>query len=897
MEAETMLSSVGERGKMTRYPDAVYGYHRDWERTSMGRAMANLGNGWHLPLNSEPPGHEGMRTPVWPTSGSKSLTVWTGNQFAGAGLPGNQLQDGSLVIFRLNSAEWIPVPMEFDVERGNNKYYRGVIPSNGLAEGARIEYYFRLAYDDRDTTYLHGGPEGITYLTSAEETAAQNAPFAVTVDRVATRGQWSDVFALPNVAIHATLLPTGQVLAWGRRDGPTQSLDTDPASPPGSPAATCTPFVWNPQDRSSIATPAPTLADGTTNANLFCSGHTLLPDGCVLVAGGHLSDGAGLRQICVYDPVTGRWTPGREMVHGRWYPTLIALAEGSILIIGGSFRDAGGASFIPNLVPEIWRDGVAAELDADPDGAFDLYPRAHLVSNGLVRTTGSLQQTWSIDPSSGGTCTPAGTGRQRGQRDYAPSVLYDGDRVAYLGGGSAPIGDVEITDLGQSAPQWSFSVPMTFPRRQHNATILADGTVLVTGGTRSGGMGAPQNFNNLDAGQPVHVAELWDPHTKKCTMLAAESVDRCYHATALLLPDGTVLSAGGGEFYPIEGSGVPNAPADSHRDAQVFAPPYLFGGDRPVITAAPDTCQPGSTFSVSTTDAAEISSVTWVGLGSVTHSFNTGQRFASLAFIATADGLDVTAPAAGTMPPGHYLLFLIGSNGVPSVAKIQQFLAPPAALTEDSTLRLTTARAAAARIPTDAVARHARAERNAGTRAILGLTGTCPYGIAACWGGANEALRQLDGVLSVDPIADATNSTGTVYLAVDAIPALTTWQTQFHRLVNDSYQLRGVEITLNGTLEFGDGQPTLHFAGQTLVLTPLAPDHKVQWDRTTGAPAELEPEEVTAYERLTAEQADSVTMFAVTGPIVQVDTDTVLQVRTYQRTDDIRAHGEFGGSS
>jgi galactose oxidase len=92
--------------------------------------------------------------------------------------------------------------------------------------------------------------------------------------------------------------------------------------------------------------------------------------------------------------------------------------------------------------------------------------------------------------------------------------------------------------------------------------------VLVTGGTQGNG------FNNLDPGQPVHAAELWDPATGSWTVLAAESVDRCYHATAVLLPDGTVLNAGSGEFRPTPTT--ENDPKDSHRDAQIFSPPYLF---------------------------------------------------------------------------------------------------------------------------------------------------------------------------------------------------------------------------------------------------------------------------------------------------------------------------------
>ena len=133
---------------------------------------------------------------------------------------------------------------------------------------------------------------------------------------------------------------------------------------------------------------------------------------------------------------------------------------------------------------------------------------------------------------------------------------------------------------------------MQHRRRQHNATLLPDGTVLVTGGTAGPG------FNDVSPGKPVHAAELWDPATDTWTTLAAEAVDRCYHATALLLPDATVLSAGGGEFMV---GAAPNAPADTHRDAQIFRPPYLFRGPRPVITTCPDELTAGATFTVEVT--------------------------------------------------------------------------------------------------------------------------------------------------------------------------------------------------------------------------------------------------------------------------------------------------------
>lgn len=118
---------------------------------------------------------------------------------------------------------------------------------------------------------------------------------------------------------------------------------------------------------------------------------------------------------------------------------------------------------------------------------------------------------------------------------------------------------------------------MRFARRQMNATILADGQVLVTNGTSGPG------FN--DVGAAVHEAELLNPVSESWTTMAPEVVGRTYHSASQLLPDGRVPSLGSGE-----GGGV--SYENSQFTGQVFSPPYLFKADgspasRPSITSGP----------------------------------------------------------------------------------------------------------------------------------------------------------------------------------------------------------------------------------------------------------------------------------------------------------------------
>ncbi|MER3480367.1 MAG: hypothetical protein C4327_07780 [Meiothermus sp.] len=171
----------------------------------------------------------------------------------------------------------------------------------------------------------------------------------------------------------------------------------------------------------------------------------------------------------------------------------------------------------------------------------------------------------------------------------------------------------------------------------------------------------------------VYDSEIWDPKANAWTLGATAQVPRNYHSTALLLPDGTVWTAGGGGCG--EGCTV------NHLNYEIYYPPYLFEPDgsgssryarRPSLTGAPRTLAYDQRFTLQSPDAPSIASVSLVALGAATHGFNMNQRFLELPITDRGAGtLQVTTPANPNLaPPGFYLLFILDADGVPSVAKV-----------------------------------------------------------------------------------------------------------------------------------------------------------------------------------------------------------------------------------
>lgn len=469
----------------------------------------------------------------------------------------------------------------------------------------------------------------VLMLPACGNSDSSSAPSSEPPPKVTTSqqplGQWSPVSDAPIVQIHLNLLVSGKVLSWGGAHGtPTYT------------------YLWDPA--TGVFTAVPALSE------MFCAGHSFLPDGRLFVAGGHISNDHGLPNANVFNPATEEWEALPDMAWGRWYPTNTTLPSGEVVTMAGA--DENGDN-VP--IPEVW-NGTSSSWRQLTSAALALpyYPRNFVAPDGRIFYAGEEQQSRYLDVAGAGLWTD-GPLRKFGLRDYGSAVMYAPGKILYAGGGDPPTDSAEIIDLNQASPTWTLTGAMAFARRQMNATLLPTGDVLVTGGTSGAG------FNNAEGA--VLAAELWHPATGTWTTLASSAVVRMYHGTALLLPDGRVLYTGSGDG-PV---GTVN-----ERNYELYSPPYLFNGARPTITGAlPPSAGYGQPLVVNTPDGAGIAQVTLVGLGSVTHAFDQSARLVPLSFSRVATRLTIALPASGTTaPPGPYMLFLVNASGVPSVGRM-----------------------------------------------------------------------------------------------------------------------------------------------------------------------------------------------------------------------------------
>jgi Domain of unknown function (DUF1929)/Bacterial Ig-like domain (group 2) len=541
---------------------------------------------------------------------------------------------------------------------------------------------FQWSSSDPSTVSVNGAGAVVGLKIGTATVSASNGSIegqtVVTVTKLGNskahiEGQWSGLKAWPTLAIHATVMPNGSLETWGWRR-------TDPFNKAKPSTLT---DLWNPLTDEHKTT-------WETNIDLFGAGHELLEDGRLFVSSGSdpsLNEWIGINSNSLFTlPPSGGtagWTAAKNMSIYRWYPSVTALPNGEVLVTGGSNEVQEGNYLHEVFTPSTntWRTLTgAARRPGHPEVfAMPPYPFMHVAADGRVFYAGPTPWTAYLSTSGTGKWED---GEYAGQnaaqpeltRLYGSSVQFDEGKILTMGGSpvdaQADSGAVvlDMNKNGLATPTAAMSVP----RRNLNATVLPDGTVLVNGG----------NDLNYDQGRLPKTAEVWDPSSGKWTVLAEQQVGRPYHSVGILLPDATVFTAGG--YDGDKNSNLYERPGDpkqvKYRNAEIFSPPYLFKKDgsgeraaRPQILNAPSSLLYKQAFNVNITGAVGIAKLNLIKLGSVTHAFNFGQRLVKLKFVQSAGTFTVKAPDnANLAPPGYYMLFAVDANGVPSVASMVQ---------------------------------------------------------------------------------------------------------------------------------------------------------------------------------------------------------------------------------
>lgn len=439
-------------------------------------------------------------------------------------------------------------------------------------------------------------------------------------------GQWSSIMNWPLVAVHAALLNTGKVLMWDGWEIPAYAR------------------VWDPSNNTFISV--------TNQSGLFCSGHSSLEDGRIVVAGGHNENGDGIRDTNIFDPATNSWTKAADMSQARWYPSVTTLNDNRAVAISGSSTSTDWSDIpeVYNPVTNTWTQISGVNTS---DMRDIMYPHPYVLPDGTL---------YVISPSTGVVRKLDVQGKKWITMASAPfvnnaTVMYRIGKFMIAGGGpdgANSIKNTAVIDLNSGSPSWRSTASMAYPRFQHNLVILPDGTVLAIGGAKTADKGSTDGTLQ---------AELWDPATETWKTMASMTDPRMYHSVAMLMPDGRILSAGGGRY------GTTN----NYLTAQYYSPSYLYKGTRPTINNVPSSFGYNTQITIQTPDADSISKVSFIPLPSVTHTMDMNQRYLELSFTKNSGSLTVTTPANSSLAPaGYYMVFILNSNGVPSVAKIVQ---------------------------------------------------------------------------------------------------------------------------------------------------------------------------------------------------------------------------------
>ncbi|KJZ73667.1 hypothetical protein HIM_07000 [Hirsutella minnesotensis 3608] len=431
--------------------------------------------------------------------------------------------------------------------------------------------------------------------------------------------------------------------------------------------------------------------------DIFCSAGLTLPDkaGRQLTVGGWSGDSTyGVR---LYAPDGSPGTPGKndwqenvdvlKLQDGRWYPSAMNMANGSVLVIGGEVGSNGAPVPTLEILPFTGTKPLRMEWleRTDPN---NLYPFASVLPSGgifvvywneaiiLDENTFATIKTLPIipgavnDPKGGRTYPLEGTAvllPQRAPYTDPLGVLICGGSTE---GPSNALDNCVSTFPDAPEPKWTLE-RMPSQRVMSCIAPLPDGTYIILNGAQHGvaGFGLAKN-PNLNA-------LLYDPAKpigRRITVMANTTVARLYHSEAITLLDGRVL---------VSGSDPQDGVNPQEYRVETFTPPYLLRGKpRPTFKVDKTDWAYGQKISFSLGGPAKNGAVSVSLLGAVssTHGNSMGARTLFPEFSCAGTSCTVTAPPTKYIcPPGWYQFFVL-DGGIPAVGVYVRIGGDPAGL-------------------------------------------------------------------------------------------------------------------------------------------------------------------------------------------------------------------------
>jgi hypothetical protein len=368
----------------------------------------------------------------------------------------------------------------------------------------------------------------------------------------------------------------------------------------------------------------------------------------------------GISDASIFDPVKQTYEKVTSMNYARWYPTLVTLADGTVVTVAGLDGNGdvdAGHTEIYNPSTDVWTDRK------DLNRVWPTYPSLSLTASGKLFYSGAntgygdqkVGRTPGLWDLATNAFTPFANLPDPTLTETSMSVLLppaQNQTYAIFGGGG--VGDSPVVtartatiDLNDPNPTWERGPDLTVPKRYPDVVTLPDDTVLVTNGAEA--------YRDKDS----KTAEIYHPDTRTFTPAADPKIGRDYHTEAVLLPDGRVATFGSN---PLKLNAFETR-------VEVYSPPYLFKGPRPQIQAAPEEVGFGSTIDIAADQS--IAKVRLVRPSAVTHMTDTAPRSGAADIVSQGNGhLKVTIPTnQNILPSDWYMMFVVNDAGVPSVAK------------------------------------------------------------------------------------------------------------------------------------------------------------------------------------------------------------------------------------